>query len=102
MAASPAPETQSKRREKQAPRGDILPMSTPVRGLREAGAAAYIDVSVTHFRKMVEAGKMPKPKLAGDRTKVWDRLALDAAFAALPEDGDDGNHPKNPWDDGPI
>jgi hypothetical protein len=36
---------------------------------------------------MVADGRMPKPKRI-DRRVVWDRLQLDTAFAALPdEDG---------------
>jgi hypothetical protein len=41
---------------------------------------------------MVEDGRMPAPKRANSRT-IWDRLALDEAFAALPSDED-----TNPWD----
>ncbi|MFC7552637.1 hypothetical protein ACFQU7_10800 [Pseudoroseomonas wenyumeiae] len=41
---------------------------------------------------MVQDGRMPGPKRIGAR-KVWDRHALDLAFAALPGDGD-----ANPWD----
>lgn len=49
------------------------------RGLRAPDAAAYIGVSQTKFRELVEAGKMPAPK-RDDKVVVWDRDALDAAF----------------------
>jgi hypothetical protein len=44
---------------------------------------------------MVVDGRMPKPKRVNTR-KVWDRLALDEAFANLP---DDGEPEENPWDE---
>jgi hypothetical protein len=49
---------------------------------------------VTKFDEMVEDGRMPKPKRIDGRV-VWDRIKLDAAFAAL----DDAAGPKNEWDD---
>jgi predicted DNA-binding transcriptional regulator AlpA len=52
-------------------------------------AATYIGVSPTLFDEMVNDGRMPKPKLINSRT-VWDRFALDDAFAALPSDEDAG------------
>lgn len=42
---------------------------------------------------MVNDRRMPKPKRIGQRN-VWDRLALDEHFAALPDDTE-----PNPWDD---
>lgn len=61
---------------------DFLPPSLPPRGLRRTEAAAYIAVSVGTFDQMVREGVMPAPKRYGSRT-IWDRLAVDAAFAAL-------------------
>lgn len=70
----------------------ILPASLPPRGLSRVQAAAYIGVSPTLFDLMVKDGRMPVPKRINART-VWDRVKLDAAFAALSDfDGDD------PWD----
>lgn len=67
------------------------------RGLSRAQAAAYIGVSASLFDQMVLDGRMPGPKAANKR-RVWDRLALDEAFAALPNvGGDQAEH--NPWDD---
>lgn len=69
--------------------------SCPPRGLSRVAAAAYIGVSPSLFDTMVADGRMPIPKHINSR-RVWDRLALDEAFAALPngkEAADD-----NPWD----
>jgi predicted DNA-binding transcriptional regulator AlpA len=76
-------------------RHDALPVSLPPRGLDRVQAAQYVGISPGHFDKQVTAGRFPRPKLIGGRI-VWDRHALDAAFAALP-DGDDAE-PANPWD----
>jgi predicted DNA-binding transcriptional regulator AlpA len=72
----------------------ILPQSLPPRGLSREQAAAYIGVSPSLFDTLVKEGRMPTPKRINSRT-VWDRLGLDAAFAALPSN--DGS--PNPWDD---
>ncbi len=71
---------------------DILPASLAPRGLSRVQSAAYVGVGPTKFDEMVKDGRMPKPKQIDGRN-VWDRLALDAAFAALPSDDD-----ANPWD----
>jgi predicted DNA-binding transcriptional regulator AlpA len=70
-----------------------LPPSLPPRGLSRVQAAEYIGVGVTKFDEMVGDGRMPKPKRIDGRV-VWDRIKLDAAFAAL----DDEPGPKNEWD----
>lgn len=71
---------------------DILPVSLAPRGLSRVQSALYVGVGKTLFDDMVEDGRMPAPKRINTRT-VWDRLALDEAFAALPSDDD-----ANPWD----
>lgn len=76
-------------------RRDVLPSSLPPRGLTRVEAAAYVGVSPTLFDEMVKDRRMPKPKRANART-IWDRLALDAAFAALPDE--DGAAEIDPWD----
>lgn len=76
---------------------DVLPLSCPPRGLSRVEAAAYVGVSVAKLDEMVKDGRMPKPKRIDART-VWDRLALDAAFAALPDEGD--APAVNPWHQG--
>lgn len=82
------------------------------RGLSRAQAAAYLGVSPNTFDTLVADGRMPAPKAIGVR-RVWDRLALDAAFQALPDTrrgatGAPGNpndraapgeEADNPWDD---
>lgn len=56
------------------------------RGLSRDEAARYVGVGTTKFDELVAARRMPKPKRIDGRT-VWDRIALDAAFTDLPEDG---------------
>ena len=73
---------------------DLLPHSLAPRGLSREQAAAYIGVSPSLFDILVKDGRMPAPKRINSRA-VWDRLSLDAAFAALP--GND--EPMNPWDE---
>lgn len=62
----------------------VLPSSLPPRGLSREQAAAYWGVSVGTFAKLVEDGRAPQPKLINSR-QIWDRLALDLAFDALPD-----------------
>lgn len=52
------------------------------RGLSRVLAAAYIGVSPGTFDKLVGEGTMPKPKEIRAR-RVWDREAIDIAFANL-------------------
>jgi predicted DNA-binding transcriptional regulator AlpA len=73
---------------------DILPTSLAPRGLSREQAAAYIGVSPSLFDILVKDGRMPAPKRINART-VWDRLQLDAAFAALSSN----DQPVNPWDE---
>jgi hypothetical protein len=58
------------------------------RGLRAERAAAYLGLGLTKFLEMAKDGRMPAGKLV-DGCRIWDRLALDAAFDALPDDGAD-------------
>ena len=73
---------------------DILPVSCPPRGLSRAQAATYVGVGATLFDEMVADRRMPSPRRVNSKT-IWDRLALDEAFAGLPSDDD-----ANPWDEG--
>lgn len=66
------------------------------RGLSRREAAAYIGVSPTFFDLLVKDGRMPVPKRINTRT-IWDRLTLDDAFEALP---DEESINRNPWDEG--
>jgi hypothetical protein len=65
----------------------------PPRGMSRVEAADYVGVSPSLFDNMVRDGRMPGPKLINTRT-VWDRLALDRAFEALPD-----RDAANPWDE---
>jgi predicted DNA-binding transcriptional regulator AlpA len=65
----------------------------PPRGLSRIEAATYIGVSPSLFDEMVKDGRMPGPKRINSRN-VWDRLALDRAFEALPD-----RDAANPWDE---
>jgi predicted DNA-binding transcriptional regulator AlpA len=56
------------------------------RGLSREQAAAYIGVSPSLFDTLVKDGRMPPPKRINART-IWDRIQIDAAFAALPSNG---------------
>ena len=68
-------------------RQDMLRVSVLPRGLTRAQAAAYVGVGATLFDQLVAARLMPAAKRVR-RRRIWDRLALDRAFAALPnEDG---------------
>lgn len=69
-----------------------LPPSLAPRGLSRVQAAEYVGISPTKFDELVGDGRMPRPKRIDGRT-VWDRVQLDAAFAALPSDDDE-----NEWD----
>lgn len=75
-----------------SPRHCALPFGVAPRGFSRNEAAAYMGVSPSLFDEMVEDTRAPKPKLINTRT-VWDRVALDAAFDALPIKGS-----SNPWD----
>lgn len=58
----------------------------PPRGLSRDEASRYVGIGSTKFDEMVRDGRMPKPKRIDGRT-VWDRIALDAAFSNLPDEG---------------
>lgn len=72
-------------------RNNILPF-LPL-GLNRVQSAVYIGVSPTKFDQMVRDGRMPKPKRI-DVRRVWDRLKLEEAFAALPTEAE-----QNPLDE---
>lgn len=73
-------------------RGSALPFGVRPRGVCRMAAAEYVGVSASLFDEMVCDGRMPQPKIVNTRT-VWDALALDFAFDALPTRGS-----SNPWD----
>lgn len=75
-------------------------LAYPPRAMKAERAAAYFDVSRTKFLELVDAGRLPRPKVI-DGIRVWDRLALDAAFDDFPERDDDGTIPgrRNTFDE---
>lgn len=70
----------------------LTPIPCAPRGLKREEAARYVGISASKFDEMVKDGRMPIPKEI-DACRVWDRLALDAAFEALPD-----REAANPWD----
>lgn len=56
------------------------------RGLSEVEAAIYLSLSPSFFRRLVDQGVMPRPRVAGGR-RIWDVEELDVAFRALPREG---------------
>jgi excisionase family DNA binding protein len=56
------------------------------RGLSEVEAAIYLSLSPSFFRRLVDKGVMPRPRVAGGR-RIWDVEELDLAFKALPREG---------------
>ena len=68
--------------------------SQPRRGLRREEAAAYLGFSARKFDELIADGRMPRPKRI-DGVVVWDLLALDRAFDALPDDS--GDAVANAW-----
>jgi predicted DNA-binding transcriptional regulator AlpA len=75
-----------------SPTRELRRSSQPRRGLSREEAAVYVGVSATKFDEMIVDGRMPKPKEI-DARRVWDVHALDRAFDALPDVGEE-----NPWD----
>lgn len=68
----------------------------PRRGVSRSEAAIYVGISPTKFDELVADGRMPKPRKI-DARRIWDILALDDAFDALP--GAEEHTERNPWDD---
>ncbi len=56
------------------------------RGLSAPEAAIYLSLSLSFFRRLVDQGLMPRPRVAGGR-RIWDVEELDLAFKALPREG---------------
>ena len=59
------------------------------RGLSEPEAAIYLSLSPSFFRRLVQQGMMPRPRVLGSR-RIWDVEELDLAFKALPREGGEG------------
>jgi hypothetical protein len=74
-------------------------MAYPPRAMKADRAAAYLDMSRSKFLELVARGVLPKPKII-DGMRMWDRLALDAAFSEFQEPGEDGTlGRRNTFDD---
>jgi predicted DNA-binding transcriptional regulator AlpA len=58
----------------------------PPRFMGRAEAARYMCVSITTFDELVADGTFPKAKKLKTKA-VWDRVDLDLAATAVPEDG---------------
>jgi predicted DNA-binding transcriptional regulator AlpA len=54
------------------PRQDALPPTLGPRLISREAAAAYICVSPNTFDGMVREGRMPRPRLLGERRRAWD------------------------------
>lgn len=68
------------------------PIAWPPRGLSREAAARHVGVGTTKFDEMVADGRMPRPKRIDGR-KVWDRVAVEMAFAELPDDAEAAANP---------
>jgi predicted DNA-binding transcriptional regulator AlpA len=75
-------------------RQSALPPTLPPRLIGREAAAAYINVSPETFDKMVESGKMPKPKCPFGRLRDWDVREIDTAVDRLPRADPDAT-----WED---
>jgi len=62
-------------------------LAYPPRAMRAERSAAYLDMSRSKFLQLVDEGRLPKPKVI-DGIRIWDRLALDAAFNDFPDRGE--------------
>lgn len=60
-------------------------LAYPPRGFSREEAARYVGVGATTFDAMVADGRMPRPLHVGKRV-IWDRLKIEASFAALDEE----------------
>ena len=83
-------------------RATLLPVSLPPLGICREEAAAFIGVGVTLFDKLVDAGRMPQPRMPSDGRLVWDVEELATAFRRLPHRSDPEldlpEKADNPWD----
>lgn len=80
-----------------------ISVSLPLRrGLSESEAAVYLSLSPSFFRRLVDQGVMPHPRVAGGR-RIWDIEELDLAFKTLPREGGEeasfGLHSEDTWAD---
>jgi excisionase family DNA binding protein len=60
------------------------------RGMTEPEAASYVGMGATKFRELVADGRMPRPRLLAGMRR-WDVDDLDAAFKAMPIEGEESS-----------
>ncbi len=70
-------------------------LAYPPRALRAERAAAYLSMSTAMFLKLVDEGRLPKPKRLGGMV-FWDRAKLDEFVEFF--EGDDGADADNPFE----
>ncbi|MBI1263176.1 MAG: hypothetical protein GC187_00385 [Alphaproteobacteria bacterium] len=63
---------------------------TKFRGLKRQEAADYVGVCANTFQRLVNEGRMPKPKRIYSRL-IWDVFEINRAFEMLESDGDEAN-----------
>lgn len=68
-----------------APVGSARETSRPRRGLNLVEASLYVGIAPDLFGRMIDEGKMPKPRLIAS-VRVWDVVELDIYFNQLPYD----------------
>ena len=64
-----------------------MPNKIKPNAMKKADAAGYCGISVSQFGKMIKLGTMPTARNAGG-AKIWLRLELEDALAALALDGE--------------
>jgi predicted DNA-binding transcriptional regulator AlpA len=64
-----------------------LPYGVLPRLLNREASAQYMGISASKFDELVRDGRAPRPKRLDGRV-LWDRVRLDAAIDAIPEDGE--------------
>ena len=66
------------------PKTTALPNNLPPRLIAREAAAAFVCVSPRLFDEMVDAGRMPAPRILSEKRRAWDVSELCAAVDALP------------------
>jgi len=64
-----------------------MPTKIKPNALKRSDAADFCGISVSQFGKMIKLGTMPNARNAGG-AKIWLRLELEDALAALALDGE--------------
>lgn len=65
-----------------------LPPTLPPRLIGREASAAYACVSPTTFDRMVDEGRMPKPRILTPHRMAWDVRELDNSIDLLPHAGE--------------